>query len=210
MNSLFLSPSTSSVTLSSRLFSASASTRSTTSEHYNKVVKEKTKCKQSTSKSTDTGKKERIQRRETKSCPSRSVDAKVDKKKDKTIDVEEVPRAMSVFGKYNGKGSKYKPTAWFNFPQETSIDVINSFVCDAMNEKPMCYSINVKKGETVPNLLRHNLEVRVGQNGVIRTQRKNDTVMSEVGQGDARQGKKRTAPLSWEEQLQWHDVSIAG
>lgn len=205
MNSLFLSPSTSSVTLSSRLFSASASTRSTTSEHYNKVVKEKTKCK-----STDAGKKERIERRETKSCPSCSVDAKVDKKKDKKIDVEEVPRAMSVFGKYNGKGSECKPTAWFNFPQETSVGVINSFVCDAMNEKPMCYSINVKKGETVPNLLRHNLEVRVGQNGVIRTQRKKDTVMSEVCQVDARQGKKRTAPLSWEEQLQWHDVSIAG
>lgn len=210
MNSLFSPPSTSSVTLSSRRHSVSASTRSTTSEHYNKLVKEKTKCKQSTSKSTDTGKKERIQRRETKSCPSRSIDAKVDKKKEQKIDLEGVPWATSVFGKYNGKGSEYKPTAWFNFPQETSVGVIDSFVFDTMNEKPVCYSINVKKGETVPNLLQHNMEVSVGQNGVIRTQRKKDTVMSAVCQGDARLGKKRTAPLSWEEQLQWHDVSIAG
>lgn len=211
MNSLFSSPSPSSVTLSSRLPSASASTRSTTSEHYNKEVKEKAKCKQSVAKSTDTRKtQERIQRRESKPCLSRPVDAKVGKKKAQKIDVEEVPQAMSVFGKYSGKGSEYKPAAWFNFPHDTSAGVIDSFACDAMNEKPMCYSVNVKKGETVPNLLQHNLAVRVGQNGVIRAQRKKDTVMSEVCQGDGRQGKKRTAPLSWEEQLQWHDVSMAG
>ena len=124
-------------------------------------------------------------------------------------DIAQVPRTASVFGKYNGKGSEYKPTAWFNLPQGTSVGVIDSFACNAKKEKPLCYSINVKKGESVPNLLRHNLEVRVAQNGVIRTvANKGNTAMSELGDEDVQQGKKRTAPLSWDEQLHWQNVSI--
>ena len=59
----------------------------------------------------------------------------------------------------------------------------------------------------MPNLLRHNLEVRVGQNGVVRTEKKRE-MMSELGEEHAKQGKKRTAPLNWEEQLNWQNVSI--
>ena len=59
----------------------------------------------------------------------------------------------------------------------------------------------------MPNVLRHNLEVRVGQNGVVRTEKKREMV-PELGDELAKQGKKRTAPLNWEEQLNWQNVSI--
>lgn len=58
----------------------------------------------------------------------------------------------------------------------------------------------------MPNALRHNLEVRVGQNGVVRTEKKREMV-SALGDKLAKQGKKRTAPLNWEEQLNWQNVS---
>ena len=50
--------------------------------------------------------------------------------------------------------------------------------------------------------------MRVGQNGVVRTEKKSEEEPSEVEDGDIRQGKKRMAPLSWEEQLHWQNVSI--
>lgn len=195
----------SSTTLSSRYF-ASTTSRSTTSERQKREAKEKTsKC------STSSGQRDQslIQRRKTKSCPSCAV-ANDNKKQSKhsSSDAAQVQRTVSVFGKYNGKESEYKPTAWFNLPVETSVGVIDSFACDAKKEKPLCFSIDVKKGESVPNLLRHNLEVRVGQNGVVRTQKKSEAETSEVEDRDSRQGKKRTAPLSWEEQLHWQNVSI--
>lgn len=198
-----------SATLSSRYFSSSASTssRSTTSECQNKAGKEKTRSEPSTSKPTESRQRERIQRRKTKSCPSCSVDNNTVKNY-QTDDADEVPRTVSVFGKCNGKGSEYKPTAWFNLPQETSVGVIDTLACNAMNKKPLCYSVNVKKGESVPNLLRNKLEVRVGQNGIVRTEKKTETVMLEVCDRDVTQGKKRTAPLSWEEQLHWHNACV--
>ena len=162
--------------------------------------------KPSATKSSSNGQRDKIQRSKTKSCPSCTLSKDLDVKSEgcKT----DIPRTASIFGKYNGKESEYKPTAWFNLPQETSVGVIDSFACDAKNTKPLCYSINVKKGESVPNLLRHNLEVRVGQNGVVRTEKKREMMMSERDGNHAKQGKKRTAPLNWEEQLNWQNVSI--
>ena len=83
--------------------------------------------------------------------------------------------------------------------------MIDTFACDSKNKKPVCYSVDVKKGESVPNLLRHNLQVRVGKNGVVRTEKKM-AITPETGNG--KQGKKRTAPLNWEEQLNWQNVSM--
>lgn len=159
-------------------------------------------------KSITNGHREKIQRRKTKSCPSCTLSSKTSGRDEKKQDNKaDIPRTASFFGKYNGKDSEYKPTVWFNLPQETSVGVIDSFLCDTKNTTPLCYSINVKKGESVPNLLRHNLEVRVGQNGVVRTE-KNREKVPELGDENAKQGKKRTAPLNWEEQLNWQNVSI--
>lgn len=194
--------------MSSRCFSTSASTasRSIASEHPNKGGKDKA-FKHSTTKSISNEHRDKIQRRKTKSCPSCTLSSKTSNTEDKSKgDKTDIPHTASIFGKYNGKDSEYKPTAWFNLPQETSIGVIDLFACDAKNTKPLCYSINVKKGESVPNLLRHNLEVRVGQNGVVRTEKKREMV-SALGDELAKQGKKRTAPLNWEEQLNWQNVS---
>ena len=165
--------------------------------------------KHSITKSITDGKRDKIQRRKTKSCPSCTLSNKTASTVEKREgNKTEIPRTASIFGKYNGKDSEYKPTAWFNLPQETSVGVIDSFACDAKNTMPLCYSINVKKGESVPNLLRHNLEVRVGLNGVVRTKQNREKV-PELSDENAKQGKKRTAPLNWEEQLNWQDVSIA-
>lgn len=159
-------------------------------------------------KSITNGHREKIQRRKTKSCPSCTLSSKTSGRDEKNQDNKsDIPRTASFFGKYNGKDSEYKPTVWFNLPQETSVGVIDSFACDAKNTTPLCYSINVKKGESVSNLFRHNLEVRVGQNGVVRTE-KNREKVPELGDENAKQGKKRTAPLNWEEQLNWQNVSI--
>lgn len=201
---------TSSSTVSSRCFSTSASTasRSIASEHPNKGEKDKVH-KHSPPKSITNENRDKIQRRKTKSCPSCTLSSKTTSTDEKSQgDKTDIPRTASIFGKYNGKDSEYKPTAWFNLPQETSVGVIDSFACDAKNTTPLCYSINVKKGESVPNLLRHNLEVRVGQNGVVRTKQNREKV-PELGDENAKQGKKRTAPLNWEEQLNWQNVSIA-
>ena len=201
---------TSSSTVSSRCFSTSASTasRSIASEHPNKGEKDKAH-KHSPPKSITNENRDKIQRRKTKSCPSCTLSSKATSTDEKSQgDKTDIPRTASIFGKYNGKDSEYKPTAWFNLPQETSVGVIDSFACDAKNTTPLCYSINVKKGESVPNLLRHNLEVRVGQNGVVRTKQNREKVR-ELGDENAKQGKKRTAPLNWEEQLNWQNVSIA-
>ena len=165
------------------------------------------KSSTTSTKSTGNGQRvERIQRRKTKSCPSCPLSNNTEPDKSE-VSKSDTPRTVSVFGKYNGKESEYKPTVWFNLPQGTSTGVIDSFACDAKNKKPLCYSINVKKGESVPNLLRHNLEVRVGQNGIVRTEKKRE-MASDLGKRNAKQGKKRTAPLNWEEQLHWQNVSI--
>lgn len=198
--------------MSSRCFSPSASTasRSIASHHPNKGGKDKA-IEHSTTKSVIKGQlRDKIQRRKTKSCPSCTLSSKTSSNTDeKSVGHKnDIPRTASIFGKYNGKDSEYKPTAWFNLPQETSIGVIDSFECEAKNMAPLCYSINVKRGESVPNLLRHNLEVRVGRNGVIRTE-KNREKVSELGDDNSKQGKKRTAPLNWEEQLNWQNVSIS-
>lgn len=170
----------------------------------NKGGKHKT-LEHSTTKSVIKGQeRDKIQRRKTKSCPSCTLSSKTSSNTDEKS--ADIPRTASIFGKYNGKDSEYKPTAWFNLPQETSIGVIDSFECEAKNMTPLCYSVNVKRGESVPNLLRHNLEVRVGQNGVVRTE-KNGQKVPELGDDNSKQGKKRTAPLNWEEQLNWQNVS---
>ncbi|KAL9951013.1 hypothetical protein ACROYT_G043599 [Oculina patagonica] len=197
---------TSSATPSSQCVSTSASTasRSTASEHQKKAGKEKI-FKPSTTKSITNGQRDKTQRRKTKSCPSCTLsnNTEVTSESGKT----DISHTASVFGKFNGKESEYKPMAWFNLPQATSVGVIDSFACDAKNVEPLCYSVNVKKGESVPNLLRHNLEVRVGQNGVVRTEKKME-MMSELGEENAKQGKKRTAPLNWEEQLNWQNACV--
>lgn len=144
-----------------------------------------------------------MQRRKTKSCPSCSIANKTEEKGKACK--SDVPYTVSFFGKYNGKESEYEPTAWFNLPQETSVGVIDTLACDSKNKKPVCYSVDAKKGESVPNLLRHNLQVRVGKNGVVRTEKKM-AITPETGNG--KQGKKRTAPLNWEEQLNWQNVSM--
>ena len=202
---------TSDSTVSSRGFSTSASTtsRSIASEHTNAGGFKEKAYKHSVTKSVANGHRDKIQRRKTKSCPSCTLSSKTSSTDKKShSDKTDIPRTASIFGKYNGKDSEYKLTAWFNLPQETSVGVIDSFACDTKNTTPLCYSINVKKGESVPNLLRHNLEVRVGQNGVVRTE-KNREKVPELGDEYANQGKKRTAPLNWEEQLNWQNVSIA-
>jgi len=136
------------------------------------------------------------------------LSSKTSGRDEKAQDIKtDIPRTASIFGKYNGKDSEYKPTVWFNLPEETSVGVIDSFACEAKSTVPLCYSIDVKKGESVPNLLRHNLEVRVGHNGFVRTE-KNRKKVTELGDDSAKQGKKRTAPLNWEEQLNWLNVSI--
>ena len=202
---------TSSSFVSSRCFSPSASTasRSMASDLPNKGGKDKAfgHC---TTKSVIKGQRDKIQRRKTKSCPNCTLSSKTSSNTDEkmTGHKTDIPRTASIFGKYNGKDSEYKPTVWFNLPQETSIGVIDSFECEAKNMTPLCYSVNVKRGESVPNLLMHNLEVRVGQNGVVRTE-KNGQKVPELGDDNSKQGKKRTAPLNWEEQLNWQNVSIS-
>ena len=196
----------SSSTPSSRTFSTSVSTSSryVTSERQSKIRKENVH-KPSSTKSAPNEQRARAQRRKTKSCPSCSI---ADKTEEEQKDCRgHLPYTVSFFGKYNGKESEYKPTAWFNLPQETSVGVIDTFACDEKNKKPICYSVDNKKGESVPNILRHNLPVRVGQNGIVRTEKKVELI-PETDDGNAKQGKKRTAPLNWEEQLNWHNVSL--
>ena len=196
--------------MSSRYSSTSEKTtsRSIASDHPSKGGKDKA-FRHSTTKSVTNGHRDKNQRRKTKSCPSSTLLSKASSTDEKsTGNKTDIPHTVSIFGKYNGKDSEYKPTAWFNLPKETSVGVIDSFECEAKNTTPLCYSINVKKGESVPNRLRHNLEVRVGQNGVVRTEKKREQV-PELGDENSKQGKKRTAPLNWEEQLNWQNVSIS-
>lgn len=98
--------------------------------------------------------------------------------------------------------------AWFNLPLETSIGAIDSLACKAKNVQPLCYSVDTKKGETMSRLLRHNMEVRVGQNGIVRTEKKNDAEAFGDDMGKERQGKKRSAPLCWEELLHWQNACV--
>lgn len=193
-------------TLSSRTVSTSVSTtsRSLTSEHQNKIQREKVH-KPSSTKSAPNEQRVRASRRKTKSYPSCSIADETEE--DRKVCNDHAPHTVSFFGKYRGKESEYKPTAWFNFPQETSFGVIDIIVCDEKNKEPVCFSVDRKKGESVPNPLRHNLPVRVGQNGMVRTEKKVE-FKPETDDGNTKQGKKRTAPLNWEEQLNWHNACV--
>lgn len=179
-----------------------------TPEHHKKSVSKKV-SKPSTSQSTLRAKRDLTQRRKIKSCSSCSLVNNGKKQStDAVSDTVKVVQMGSVFGKFNGKGSEYRPMAWFNLPLETSIGAIDSLACEAKNVQPLCYSVDTKKGETISRLLQHNLEVRVGQNGIVRTEKKIDAETLEDDMGKDRQGKKRTTPLCWEELLHWQNVSI--
>ena len=179
-----------------------------TPEPHKKSVSRKV-SKPLTSQSTLQSKRDVIQHRKTKSCPSCPL---VNREKKQSIDAlsdsVKVAQMGSVFGKFNGKGSEYRPMAWFNLPLETSFGAIDSHACKAKNVQPLCYSVDTKKGETMSRLLRHDMEVRVGQNGIVRTEKKNDAEAFGDDMGKDRQGKKRCAPLCWEELLHWQNVSI--
>ena len=172
----------------------------------------------STATSKGNFQRERIQKRKTKSCPNCSAKHPTeDASKNSDISFTCVPPSVSMFGKYCDVGSQNRNCpSWFNFPQGTNVGVIDSLACLARGESPSCYSVNIKRGESVPLVLPHNIEVRVGQNGVVREERKEETAVSEVcyksddhhKEGDFKPGMKGNVPLSWEEQLNWRNVSI--
>ena len=128
-------------------------------------------------------------------------------------------RPVSIYGRHMDGESKYKPEAWFNFTKETSMGVIDSFACDANNLKALCYTVDRTQGKGVPKLLRHRLNVRIGQNGVVRGNIEGEPPVSHsesvmdrnsVEQGtplNVKKDKKRVAPLSWDEQVNWENVS---
>lgn len=194
-------------TLSSRYLSPT--TRSVTSEHGKKLNSSESASKPSTTQSTFFAKSNQAQHRKTKSCPGSSLVNREEKQNiDAASDPFKVARSASVFGKFNGKGTEYRPTAWFNLPLETSFGVIDSSACEVKKVQPLCYSINTKKRESVSRLLRHNLEVRVGQNGIVRTGKKNEAETFEDDHNKGILEKKRTAPLSWEELLHWQNACV--
>ncbi|KAJ7357761.1 hypothetical protein OS493_023236 [Desmophyllum pertusum] len=110
----------------------------------NKVGKEKmSKSSTTSTKSTANGQRvERIQRRKTKSCPSCPLSNNTEEKCE--VSKSDTPRTVSVFGKYNGKESEYKPTVWFNLPQEQAL--VSSIHLHAMQRtKSLCVTLLMLK-----------------------------------------------------------------
>ncbi|KAK3743899.1 hypothetical protein QZH41_000500 [Actinostola sp. cb2023] len=113
----------------------------------------------------------------------------------------------SVFGKYTPGVPKYKAGKWFNFEDGVNQGVIDSFACDDLKEKALCYKVDMKEAKPIPKLLRHRLEVRIGRNGEVRNE---DSGMKHTNPSivDTCSKKIRPAPLSWEEQLNWENTHI--
>ena len=122
-------------------------------------------------------------------------------------EVSNTVNSPSVFGKYTPGAPKHKTGKWFNFEDGVNQGVIDSFACDNLNERALCYKVDSKDSKSVPKLLRHRLEVRIGQNGEVRTP-DGGVRLDNQSADSARSKGARTTPLSWEEQLNWENVSL--
>lgn len=113
----------------------------------------------------------------------------------------------SIYGKFTPGAPAHKTGKWFNLKEGVDQGVIDSFECDKLRERALCYKVDAKESKAVPKLLRHRLEVRIGRNGSVRNEDAG-TKPDDQGNEVTRDGSKRTAPLSWEEQLNWKNVSF--
>jgi hypothetical protein len=111
-------------------------------------------------------------------------------------------KTSSVYGKHYQGEETSKPEKWFNFKDGMKIGIIDSFVCDELKKKALCYTLDTKESKPVPKLLRHRLEVRIGQNGEVRN--------TDAGskESDPKASSFQRMPLSWEEQLNSENVSL--
>lgn len=115
-------------------------------------------------------------------------------------------KTPSVYGKHNPEGEKTHKDSWFNFDDGVKMGTIDSFACDEKNRKALCYGLDKKQAKPVPKLLRHRLEVRIGQNGEVRN---DDSGIRDADSEDPMNSSmSKKMPLSWEEQLNWENVSI--
>lgn len=117
-------------------------------------------------------------------------------------------KTPSIFGKYTPGAPKYKPGKWFNFDDGVNQGVIDSFACDDLKEKALCYKVDVKESTSVPKLLRHRLQVRIGQNGEVKNDDAGGLTQDNQSAESVSNEDVRIAPLSWEEQLNWENVSL--
>ena len=116
---------------------------------------------------------------------------------------------MSMYGRHTGSIADINSCSWFNFKPGSDAGRIDSFACDAMNKKPLCYAVNIREAKSVPKLLRHRMQVRIETNGLVKMA-ESDGEESEEGsdENESVVDKVRTGPLSWDEQLNWNEVSI--
>ena len=136
-----------------------------------------------------------------KTVPETTQDVKLSKSTDL------IQRSVSVYGKHTQRKDGIETScSWFNFKPGLNTGKIDTFACEALNKKPLCYTVSMKETKSMPKLLEHQTQVRIGTNGVVKMDvtekdkkknHKNKTVKK----------KLRTAPLSWDEQLNWNDVS---
>lgn len=120
-----------------------------------------------------------------------------------------IPRSVSMYGRHTGSAVDINLCSWFNFKPGLDAGRIDSFVCDAMNKKPLCYTVNIREAKSVPKLLRHRMQVRIGTNGLVKME-ETEREESEEGYDNENCGMKkvRAGPLSWDEQLNWNEACV--
>ena len=81
----------------------------------------------------------------------------------------DTPRSVSVYGRHTQSTNDIElSSSWFNFQPGLDAGEIDTSVCEALNIKPLCYTVNVKESKSMPVLLKHQMQVRIGKNGLVK------------------------------------------
>lgn len=103
---------------------------------------------------------------------------------------------------------------WINFKSGQNGGLLDAFLCAKNGPGSQeCYMMDVRIGDKVSRLLKYPCAIRVGRNGAVAEKKcpkasVEDWIVQDEDSFGEEHGKSRPFPLSWNEQIEWKNVSV--